>query len=54
MVFDPELLPFNALLDSFWEKHDPTAKDRQGADSGTQYRAGIYTTTPEQAEAAQK
>ena len=42
------------LLDVFWAKHDPTAKDRQGGDSGTQYRAGIYTTTGEQAEVARK
>lgn len=42
------------LLDTFWAKHDPTSKDRQGGDSGTQYRAGIYTTTGEQAEEAAK
>jgi peptide-methionine (S)-S-oxide reductase len=42
------------LLDVFWENHDPTSKDRQGNDSGTQYRAGVYTTSPAQAEAAQR
>lgn len=32
VVYDPDVLPFESLLDTFWEKHDPTAKDRQGAD----------------------
>lgn len=54
VCYDPEEVPFETLLDTFWAKHDPTAKDRQGNDSGTQYRAGIYTTTDEQAEAAKK
>ncbi|GBF97405.1 peptide methionine sulfoxide reductase [Raphidocelis subcapitata] len=54
VVYDPAELPFETLLDTFWAKHDPTSKDRQGGDSGTQYRAGIYTTTEEQAEVAKK
>lgn len=53
VVYNEDELPFEQLLDAFWAKHDPTAKDRQGNDSGTQYRAGIYTTTPEQ-EVAKK
>lgn len=52
VVYDEDALPFESLLEEFWANHDPTSKDRQGADSGTQYRAGIYTTTPEQLEAA--
>ena len=41
------------LLRVFWEGHDPTQKNRQGNDVGTQYRSGIYTTTPEQLATAQ-
>ncbi len=54
VLYDSDVLPFEQLLDAFWAKHDPTAKDRQGMDSGTQYRAGIYTTTEEQAELAKR
>jgi len=45
------------LLDLFWRAHDPTTLNRQGADTGTQYRSIILTTTPEQqhlAEASKK
>ncbi len=49
VVFDPERLPLELLLKTFWEEHDPTQGMRQGNDVGTQYRSAIYTTTPEQA-----
>jgi peptide-methionine (S)-S-oxide reductase len=52
VVFRPEALPFAQLLKVFWECHDPTQGMRQGNDIGTQYRSGIYTTTPAQLEAA--
>ncbi len=42
VVFDPDLLPYAALLQVFWEGHDPTQGMRQGNDRGTQYRSGIY------------
>ena len=42
VVFDPERIGFNALLQRFWESHDPTQGMRQGNDTGTQYRSGIY------------
>eukprot|EP00798_Chlamydomonas_sp_ICE-L_P021071 gene21071-27952_t len=45
---------FSELCDVFWTKHDPTTKDRQGNDRGSQYRSGIYCTTPEQKEEAMK
>jgi peptide-methionine (S)-S-oxide reductase len=45
---------FTALLEEFWGRHDPTALNRQGNDVGTQYRAGIYTHTEEQAAEAKK
>jgi len=41
------------LLKVFWETHDSTTPFRQGNDQGTQYRSGIYYTTPKQAELAQ-
>ena len=42
VVFDPAVLPFEELLRTFWEGHDPTQGMRQGNDRGTQYRSGIY------------
>ena len=52
VVFDPAETSYEALLKLFWENHDPTQGMRQGNDVGTQYRSAIYTTTPEQLEAA--
>ncbi|MFN9691968.1 MAG: peptide-methionine (S)-S-oxide reductase MsrA [Vampirovibrionales bacterium] len=54
VVFDGEIISFNQLLWLFWHLHDPTQLNRQGADVGTQYRSGIYTTTSTQTEIAQK
>ena len=42
VVFDPEVVSYEALLRMFWENHDPTQGMRQGNDVGTQYRSGIY------------
>ncbi|MFA7306362.1 MAG: peptide-methionine (S)-S-oxide reductase MsrA [Hyphomicrobium sp.] len=52
VVYDPKVLPYEHLLKTFWEAHDPTQGFRQGNDVGTQYRSAIYTTTPAQLEAA--
>jgi peptide-methionine (S)-S-oxide reductase len=52
VVFDPRTVGFETLLKVFWENHDPTQWMRQGNDIGTQYRSGIYVTTPEQMAAA--
>jgi peptide-methionine (S)-S-oxide reductase len=52
VVFDPQQTSYEAILKLFWESHDPTQGMRQGNDAGTQYRSAIYTTTPEQLEAA--
>jgi peptide-methionine (S)-S-oxide reductase len=55
--YDPTKVTYNQLLDLFWRAHDPTTLNRQGADSGTQYRSIILTATPEQdaeAEASKK
>jgi peptide-methionine (S)-S-oxide reductase len=53
VVFDPAKVSYETLLRIFWENHDPTQGMRQGNDVGTQYRSAIYTTTPEQAKAAE-
>lgn len=52
VVYDPELIGYEDLLDCFWESHDPTQGMRQGNDVGTQYRSGIYTFSDEQQSAA--
>ncbi|HTK35381.1 MAG TPA: peptide-methionine (S)-S-oxide reductase MsrA [Caulobacteraceae bacterium] len=52
VVYDPAVVSYDQLLKVFWEEHDPTQGMRQGNDVGSQYRSGIYTTTPAQAVAA--
>ncbi|MFZ9945107.1 MAG: peptide-methionine (S)-S-oxide reductase MsrA, partial [Candidatus Nanopelagicaceae bacterium] len=54
VVFDPELISYQRLLEEFWVMHDPTSLNKQGGDIGTQYRSAIFTTTAEQLEMAQK
>lgn len=52
LVYDPAQVSTRALLEVFFAVHDPTTPNRQGNDVGTQYRSGVYFTTPErQAEA---
>jgi peptide-methionine (S)-S-oxide reductase len=53
VVFDPRLVTYAQLLKLFWENHDPTQGMRQGGDIGTQYRSAIYTTSKQQADAAE-
>src|SRR5262249_19348939 len=52
VVYDPKVVSYDELLKVFWENHDPTQGMRQGNDSGTQYRSGIYTYDEEQRSAA--
>jgi peptide-methionine (S)-S-oxide reductase len=52
VVHDPAALPYEALLKTFWESHDPTQGMRQGNDVGTQYRSGLYVFDAEQEAAA--
>ena len=53
VVYDPAKISYDTLLKTFWENHDPTQGMRQGNDVGTQYRSGIYVTTPAQRQAAE-
>jgi peptide-methionine (S)-S-oxide reductase len=53
VVYDPRKVSYEALLKTFWESHDPTQGMRQGNDVGTQYRSGIYVTSPAQRKAAE-
>jgi peptide-methionine (S)-S-oxide reductase len=53
VVFDPRVTSYQALLKLFWENHDPTQGMRQGNDTGTQYRSGIYTFSEAQRQAAE-
>jgi len=52
VVFDPTVTSFDAILKLFWENHDPTQGMQQGNDVGTQYRSAIYTSSPQQLQAA--
>ncbi|HEY3501420.1 MAG TPA: peptide-methionine (S)-S-oxide reductase MsrA [Actinocatenispora sp.] len=54
VVYDPAKVSYEELLKAFWENHDPTQGMRQGNDVGTQYRSVVLTTTPEQAEVADR
>lgn len=51
VVYDPTKTTPEQLLKVFWENHDPTTKNRQGNDMGTQYRSAVYWTTPGQEQA---
>ena len=52
LTWDPAEISLRQILEIFFVVHDPTQLDRQGNDVGTQYRSGIYTTTPAQKEEA--
>ena len=54
ITFDPAVITFRELLEVFWETHDPTTLNRQGADVGTQYRSAIFYHSPKQKETADK
>jgi peptide-methionine (S)-S-oxide reductase len=52
--YDPSEISFEELLEIFWQTHDPTTLNRQGADVGTQYRSVIFYHSDEQKEIAEK
>jgi peptide-methionine (S)-S-oxide reductase len=52
--YDPEVTKYDDILTVFFGSHDPTTRDRQGADVGTQYRSVIFYTTPIQKELAER
>lgn len=53
VTFDPGVLSYRDLLELFFAFHDPTTLNRQGADTGTQYRSAIFPQTPEQRSTAE-
>ena len=53
IIFDPKIISFDEILEVFFETHDPTSLNRQGADAGTQYRSVIFYHSPEQKEKAE-
>lgn len=52
--YDPNVLPYEKLLDIFWNSHDPTQLNRQGPDVGTQYRSVIFYHDSQQEAIARK
>jgi peptide-methionine (S)-S-oxide reductase len=54
LTYDPSQISVRQILEIFFVVHDPTTLNRQGNDSGAQYRSGIYYTTPEQKQAAEQ
>jgi peptide-methionine (S)-S-oxide reductase len=52
VTFDPSKISYNKLLETFWNKHDPTTKNRQGPDIGEQYRSIIFYHSEEQKKLA--
>lgn len=54
IVYNPDKITFDELLEVFWQTHDPTTLNRQGADEGPQYRSAIFYHTAEQKEKAER
>ncbi len=54
ITFDPDQVSYRQLLEIFWENHDPTTLNRQGPDTGTQYRSAIFYHDKDQQKIAQE
>jgi peptide-methionine (S)-S-oxide reductase len=54
LEYDPNIISYEELLEVFWHTHNPTTKNRQGADVGPQYRSVIFYMNDEQKEIAEK
>ncbi|MHB8905902.1 MAG: peptide-methionine (S)-S-oxide reductase MsrA [Melioribacteraceae bacterium] len=54
ITFDPKIISYKELLEVFWKTHDPTTLNRQGNDTGTQYRSAIFYHNDEQKQLAEK
>jgi peptide-methionine (S)-S-oxide reductase len=54
IAYDPAKISYEKIIDLFWHAHDPTTLNRQGNDTGTQYRSIILYETPEEKAAAEK
>jgi peptide-methionine (S)-S-oxide reductase len=54
LTYDPKKVTFDELLEIFWQTHDPTTLNRQGADEGTQYRSVVFYHTMEQKKLAEE
>lgn len=52
--FDPRIISFAQILEVFWKLHDPTTLNRQGVDSGSEYRSAIYYHNEQQRKTAEK
>lgn len=53
VTYDPTRITYEQLLDAFWKMHDPTTRNRQGPDVGTQYRSAIFYHDEEQKRLAE-
>ena len=53
IIYDPAVVPYENLLKVFWETHDPTTRNRQGPDVGTQYRSAVFYHSEQQKTAAE-
>ncbi len=53
VTYDPQKVKYENLLTLFWQNHNPTTKNRQGPDVGSQYRSAIFTHSEEQKKTAE-
>jgi len=54
ITFDPATISFDEILNMFWQSHEPTTRDRQGNDVGTQYRSAVFYHNEKQRSAAKE